>query len=67
MGKFSSSLDCHGNIYIADGQVYVYNKSGQNIRTIEVPERPTNILFGGKDGNTLFFATRSTLYGLRVE
>jgi len=67
MGEFSSAVDRNGNIYIADGQIFVYNKTGQKIRTIEVPERPTTIQFGGYDGNTLFIATRSSLYGLRVE
>jgi hypothetical protein len=67
MGEFSSAIDRKGNIYIADGQIYVYDTTGKKIRMIDIPERPTTIQFGGKDGNTLFIATRSSLYGLRVE
>lgn len=66
-GEFGSAVDSKGNIYVADGHIYVYDKNGKKTRTIEVPERPTAIQFGGKDGNTLFIAARSSLYSVRVE
>jgi gluconolactonase len=31
-----------------------------------VPERPTQIAFGGKDRRTLFIAARSSLYSVRT-
>jgi sugar lactone lactonase YvrE len=31
--------------------------------TIDLPERPTQVVFGGKDGRTLFITARSSLYG----
>lgn len=51
-----------GNIYLAAGQVYVYSPQGRLLRAIEVPERPTQLAFGGKDGRTLFIAARTSLY-----
>jgi len=33
---------------------------------IDVPERPTSLVFGGKDRQTLFIAARSSLYGVRA-
>ncbi|MCX6255612.1 MAG: glycosyl hydrolase family 28-related protein [Bacteroidia bacterium] len=66
-GEFGSAVDSKGNIYVADGQIYVYDMNGKKIRTIEVPERPTVIQFGGKNGNTLFITARSSLYSVRVE
>ena len=36
---------------------------GRQIGLIEVPERPTSLVFGGKDRQTLFIAARSSLYG----
>jgi sugar lactone lactonase YvrE len=31
-----------------------------------VPERPLDLVFGGKDGRTLFILTRSALYAVRT-
>jgi hypothetical protein len=66
-GEFCSALSGKGNIYIADGQIYVYDKDGIKKGMIEIPERPAAIQFGGKDGKTLFIASRSALYSIRVE
>lgn len=63
-GEFGSAIDSQGNLYVADGQIYVYNPEGNQIGIIETPERPTNIRFGGKDGNTLFITGRSALYSV---
>jgi hypothetical protein len=65
--EFGSAVDSKGNIYVADGQIYVYDKNGKNIRIIDVPERPSSIQFGGIDGKTLFITARSSLYSVRVE
>jgi len=58
--------DSQGNVYIAAGQIYVYDPSGKRIGTIEVPERPSQLLFGGLDKKTLFIAARSSLYSVRT-
>lgn len=60
------AVDAQGNVYIAAGQIYVYNPSGRLIGTIEVPERPVQLLFGGPDRSTLFIAARSSLYAVRT-
>ena len=57
--------DEQGNVYIAAGQVFVYNPAGQLIDTILVPERPSQLLFGGSDKKTLFILARSSLYAVR--
>jgi len=61
-GEFVSTTDSRGNVYIADGQVYVYDSTGKQIRVIKTPERPTSIVFGGKDGKTLFVTGHGGLY-----
>ncbi len=46
--------DKEGNVYMAAGQIFVYNPAGKLIDTIDVPERPNQLVFGGKDHRTLF-------------
>jgi sugar lactone lactonase YvrE len=65
-GGESLTQDSQGNVYLAAGQVFVYNSSGKLIDTILVPERPRDLLFGGKDGRTLFILTQSSLYAVRT-
>ncbi len=67
VGEFGSAVDKHGNVYIADGYIYVYNVRGEQIDVIKVPERPTSLVFGGEDGNTLFIAARSSLYRYKLK
>jgi Pectate lyase superfamily protein/SMP-30/Gluconolactonase/LRE-like region len=65
-GGESVASDEAGNVYIAAGQVFVYNPKGDCIDTIEVPERPSQLLFGGQDGRTLFILARSSLYAIKT-
>jgi len=65
-GGESLAVDEKGNVYLAAGQIFVYNPSGEPIDTIDVPERPSQLLFGGTDGHTLFVLARSSLYAARV-
>ena len=58
--------DSAGNVYIAAGQIYVYDRSGKSIGTITVPERPVQMAFGGPDGKTMFIAARTSLYAVRM-
>lgn len=65
-GGESVASDETGNAYIAAGQVFVYSPGGQLIGTIEIPERPSQLLFGGQDGRTLFILARSSLYAIKT-
>ena len=65
-GGESLTQDSEGNVYLAAGQVFVYNASGKPIDTISVPERPLQLLFGGKDRSTLFILTHTSLYAVRT-
>jgi hypothetical protein len=65
-GGESLTQDSEGNVYLAAGQVFVYNSSGKPIDTIPVPERPLQLVFGGKDRRTLFILTHSSLYAVRT-
>jgi sugar lactone lactonase YvrE len=52
---------------VANGQVFVYDKSGRTIGRIDVPERPTQLLFGGPDRGTLFIFTHHALYAVKTK
>jgi hypothetical protein len=65
-GGESVTVDEKGNVYIAAGQVFLYNPVGDLIDTIEIPERPSQLLFGGSDGHTLFILARSSLYAVQT-
>jgi hypothetical protein len=60
------AVDAHGNVYIAAGQIYVYDPAGKLVDTIEVPERPIQLVFGGADRRTLFVPARTSLYAVRT-
>jgi hypothetical protein len=66
-GGESVTSDSQGNVYIAAGQIYVYDSHGKSVGTIEIPERPLQLMFGGSDRKTLFIAARSSLYALRLK
>jgi sugar lactone lactonase YvrE len=65
-GGESLTQDSAGNVYLAAGQVFVYNSAGKPIDMIAVPERPLDLVFGGKDRRTLFILTQSSLYAVRT-
>jgi sugar lactone lactonase YvrE len=65
--EFGSAVDGNGNLYVADGHIAVFDADGRRTGLIRVPERPSSLQFGGKDGKILFITARSSLYGVRVE
>lgn len=66
-GGESVTQDAEGNVFIAAGQIFVYNPSGHLIDIIDVPERPIDLIFGGKDGHTLFILSHTSLYSVRTK
>jgi gluconolactonase len=65
-GSDGMTIDNEGNIYLTTDVVAVYNKNGEKIETIAVPEQPSNVCFGGKDKRTLFITARTSLYSVRM-
>ncbi|MDB5441292.1 MAG: SMP-30/Gluconolaconase/LRE domain protein, partial [Caulobacteraceae bacterium] len=65
-GGESVTTDTKGNVFVANGQIYVYDKTGQALGEIDVPERPIQLIFGGADHRTLFIFTHHSLYSVRV-
>jgi hypothetical protein len=65
-GEFSTAIDKYGNVYVADGNIFVYDKSGKEISRIEIEERPITIAIGGADNNNLFITTQTSLYKMHI-
>jgi gluconolactonase len=67
-GSDGMTLDRNGNLYLTAQAVTVYTPSGKLIKTIPVPEMPSNLCFGGKQNkNTLFITARTSLYSVEIE
>jgi hypothetical protein len=66
-GGESLAQDTEGNVYLAAGQIYVYSPEAKLLGSIDVPERPHDILFGGKDRRTLYLLTDHSLYAVRLK
>jgi len=47
--------------------VMVFNKGGELIGRIDLPERCANVCFGGRKRNRLFMAASQSIYSLYVE
>lgn len=58
------TTDADGNVYLAAGQILVYNPAGDRIGVILTPRRPTSLVFGGPDRRTLYITARDTLYAV---
>jgi hypothetical protein len=46
-GQYSQVTDKDGNLYIADGEIFVYDKAGKEVRRIVLEERPISLAIGG--------------------
>lgn len=66
VGADGMTLDEHGNLYLARNAVQVFSPTGNRLATIEVPEAPSNVCFGGADRHTLFITARKGLYAVRM-
>jgi len=56
-------FDSEDNLWTSCGKsVLCYNTAGEKIDAIEMPERVSNVEFGGVDGKTLFITATTSLY-----
>ncbi len=65
-GGENVAVDARGNVYIAAGQILVFDPSGKHIGTITIPQRPICLVFGGTARRTLFVMARSSLYSVQT-
>ncbi len=65
-GGESVAIDVSGNVYAANGEIFVYSPTGKQIAQIDVPERPLQLIFGGADRKTLFILAHHALFAVHV-
>jgi hypothetical protein len=65
-GGESVTVDSRLNVYVANGQIFVYAQDGHQIAEIETPERPLQLIFGGSDHHTLFILAHHALFAAQV-
>jgi gluconolactonase len=66
-GSDGLTLDARGNVYLTGKGITVYNRRGEKVAEIQVPEGPANLTFGGPNGQTLFITARTSLYSIPTE
>jgi len=67
MGSDGMTVDVRGNVYLTGRGVTVFNKDGNKIAHIDVPEDWTaNVTFGGSDRKLLFITAKEKIYGLEM-
>lgn len=65
-GQYSNVTDADGNVYVADGEIFVYDKYGKEQRRIQIEERPISLAIGGRQKDMLFVTTSSSFYGIKI-
>jgi Pectate lyase superfamily protein len=65
-GGESVTTDASGRVYLANGQIFVYGPNADPLGTIDVPDRPLQLLFGGANHQTLLILTHHALYSVNL-
>jgi gluconolactonase len=61
-------VDEGGNLYVTGPKgVWVWDKDGHHLGTIEMPEQPANLTWGDSDYGTLYITAKTSVYKLRTK
>jgi len=66
-GSDGLTIEARGNVYLTGKGITVYNRRGEKVAEIAVPETPANLTFGGPDNRTLFITARTSLYSIATD
>lgn len=66
-GEYSLLTDADGTLYLAEGQIFVFDKNGHELKRINLEERPLSMAIGGKDKNYLLVTTSASLYKVKIK
>lgn len=65
-GEYGNATDDQGNLYLAEGQILVLDKDGNEIKRISLDERVQSMTWGGKEQNKLFATTSNAFYWIKL-
>lgn len=65
-GEYSNVPDGQGDLYLAEGQILVFDKDGKEIKRIKLDERVHSMTWGGKNKNELFVTTSTAFYRVKL-
>lgn len=65
-GEYGSVLDANETLYLAEGQIFVFDFDGREISRINLDERPISLAIGGKDKEYLFATTSTSFYKIKI-
>jgi gluconolactonase len=68
MGSDGMTIDTKGNLYLTGKGVTIFDKKGNKLGNIEIPESWTaNVCFGGTDMKSLFITASKGFYRMRMK
>ncbi|MDI9550694.1 MAG: glycosyl hydrolase family 28-related protein [Bacteroidota bacterium] len=59
--------DAEGNVYIADGDIVIFDRDGEPLRRIHMEDRPISLAIGGKNKEMLLITTSRGFYVARIK
>jgi gluconolactonase len=60
-------VDQNGNLYVCGpGGIWILSPDGGLLATLELPESPHNLAWGGADGRTLYITALTSIYRIRL-
>jgi gluconolactonase len=61
-------VDKNGNLFVTGpGGIWVWDKNGNHLGTIMLPEQPANLTWGDKDYRTLYITATTSVYRLQMK
>ncbi len=66
-GEYANVSDKKGNVYLAEGEIIIFNKQGIEINRIGLEDRVQSMTWGGKEGKFLFVTTSNAFYKINIE
>lgn len=66
-GEYASATSSDGTLYLAEGQIFVIDSDGKEIKRYNVDERPISMVIGGENEDILYYTTSTSFYRLRIK
>ena len=67
-GPDGIKVDRAGNVYgSGPGGVWIFSPAGRHLATIVIPERVSNVTWGGRDGRSLFITASTSVYEIHLK